>query len=65
MKFSCDDCGAQYMIADDKIGPRGVKVRCKKCANVIVLRTGPDGVPVQGTATIPPPGAGSGASAAV
>jgi predicted Zn finger-like uncharacterized protein len=64
MKFSCDDCGAQYMIADDKIGPRGVKVRCKKCANVIVLRTGPDGVPVQGTATIPPPGAGSGASAA-
>lgn len=64
MKFSCDDCGAQYMIADDKIGPRGVKVRCKKCAHVIVLRTGPDGVPVQGTATIPPPGAGSGASAA-
>lgn len=63
MKFSCDDCGAQYMIADDKIGPRGVKVRCKKCAHVIVLRTGPDGVPVQGTATIPPPTAGSGASA--
>jgi predicted Zn finger-like uncharacterized protein len=38
MKFSCDDCGAQYMIADEKIGPRGVKVRCKKCANVIILR---------------------------
>lgn len=38
MKFSCDACGAQYMIADDKIGARGVKVRCKKCANVIILR---------------------------
>lgn len=38
MKFTCDDCGAQYMIADEKIGPKGVKVRCKKCANVIILR---------------------------
>lgn len=38
MKFSCDDCGAQYMIADEKIGTRGVKVRCKKCAHVIILR---------------------------
>jgi predicted Zn finger-like uncharacterized protein len=40
MKFACDNCGAQYMIADDKIGPKGVKVRCKKCAHVIVLRPG-------------------------
>ncbi len=48
MKFSCDACGAQYMIADEKIGPRGVKVRCKKCANVIILRPG---------ASSPPPAA--------
>lgn len=38
MKFTCDSCGAQYLIADDKIGPRGVKVRCKKCSHVIILR---------------------------
>ncbi|MCA9553505.1 MAG: zinc-ribbon domain-containing protein, partial [Myxococcales bacterium] len=38
MKFTCDSCGAQYLIADEKIGPRGVKVRCKKCSHVIILR---------------------------
>ncbi|MBI2378682.1 MAG: zinc-ribbon domain-containing protein [Deltaproteobacteria bacterium] len=43
MKFSCDSCGAQYMIADAKIGPKGVKVKCKKCAQVIVLRVGKKG----------------------
>ena len=38
MKFSCDNCGAQYLIADDKLGRRGVKVRCKKCSHVIIVR---------------------------
>ncbi|MCC7383709.1 MAG: zinc-ribbon domain-containing protein [Deltaproteobacteria bacterium] len=53
MKFSCDDCGAQYMIADEKIGPRGVKVRCKKCANVIILRPNK-----AGSRSLPPDGIG-------
>lgn len=38
MKFSCDQCHAQYMIADEKVSDRGVKVRCKKCANIIVVK---------------------------
>jgi predicted Zn finger-like uncharacterized protein len=38
MIFSCDKCSANYKIADSKIGDRGVKVRCKRCSNVIVLR---------------------------
>ncbi|MCK6549649.1 zinc-ribbon domain-containing protein, partial [Myxococcota bacterium] len=38
MKFTCESCGAQYMIGDDKLGRRGVKVRCKKCSFVIILR---------------------------
>ena len=38
MKFTCDSCGAQYMISDDKVGPNGVKVRCKKCQNVVLVR---------------------------
>jgi predicted Zn finger-like uncharacterized protein len=38
MKFSCDRCDAQYMISDEKVGPNGVKVRCKKCGNVILVR---------------------------
>src|SRR6266498_657973 len=38
MKFTCDNCNAQYMISDEKVGPTGVKVRCKKCGNVVVVR---------------------------
>ena len=38
MRFLCDSCRAQYMISDDKVGPRGVKVRCKKCGYVILVR---------------------------
>lgn len=38
MKFTCDSCSAHYMISDEKVGPSGVKVRCKKCGTVIVVR---------------------------
>lgn len=38
MKFACESCQAQYMISDEKVGPRGVKVRCKKCNHVNVVR---------------------------
>ncbi len=38
MRFVCDNCRAQYMISDDKVGASGVKVRCKKCGNVIIVR---------------------------
>jgi len=38
MRFACDGCDAKYMISDDKVGPGGVKVRCKKCGHVILVR---------------------------
>jgi len=38
MRFVCDSCRAQYMISDDKVGPKGVKVRCKKCGYVILVQ---------------------------
>lgn len=38
MRFVCDSCRAQYMISDDKVGVKGVKVRCKKCGYVILVR---------------------------
>ncbi len=38
MRFSCDGCNAKYMISDDKVGPSGVKVRCKKCGHVTHVR---------------------------
>jgi predicted Zn finger-like uncharacterized protein len=38
MKFECDSCHASYMIADEKVGKRGVKVKCKRCSHVIIVR---------------------------
>ena len=38
MKFECDSCNAQYMIADEKVGQRGVKVKCKRCSHIIIVR---------------------------
>jgi predicted Zn finger-like uncharacterized protein len=38
MRFVCDSCRAQYMISDEKVGAKGVKVRCKKCGFVITVR---------------------------
>lgn len=50
MRFVCDSCRAQYMISDEKVGPRGVKVRCKKCGYVILVRK-----PEVAAAPLPPP----------
>jgi predicted Zn finger-like uncharacterized protein len=30
MRFVCESCRAQYMINDEKVGPKGVKVRCRE-----------------------------------
>jgi predicted Zn finger-like uncharacterized protein len=38
MRFVCESCRAQYMINDDKVGPKGVKVRCRKCGYVILVK---------------------------
>jgi predicted Zn finger-like uncharacterized protein len=34
----CTKCQAKFRVADDKIGPRGAKVRCSRCQNVIVVQ---------------------------
>jgi predicted Zn finger-like uncharacterized protein len=54
MKFTCESCSAQYMISDDKVGATGVKVRCKKCGNVITVRRAAEG---SEAASAPPPSA--------
>ena len=35
MRIECDSCGAQYNIADEKVAGKMLKVRCKKCGNMI------------------------------
>jgi predicted Zn finger-like uncharacterized protein len=55
MRFVCDSCRAQYMISDDKVGAKGVKVRCKKCGYVILVRRAAAAVPAPAPASPPPP----------
>ncbi|MBT6433287.1 MAG: DUF4339 domain-containing protein, partial [Deltaproteobacteria bacterium] len=38
MKFSCQQCSAQYVLPDEKIGERGVRVRCKRCSYVNLVQ---------------------------
>ncbi|MEN9797717.1 MAG: Adventurous gliding motility protein AgmX [Pseudomonadota bacterium] len=42
MQFACSKCNARFQIADSKVGPRGVKVPCKRCGNSIVVRRSAD-----------------------
>lgn len=43
MKFHCNSCKTKYSISDEKVRGKILKIRCKKCKNIIVLReTSPD-----------------------
>jgi hypothetical protein len=59
MRFSCKKCNAKYAIADEKIRGKIVKVRCKHCGQVVVVRDAkrpaatPAEVPKSGTTQAP------------
>src|SRR5713226_4124690 len=55
MRFVCDSCRAQYMISDDKVGAKGVKVRCKKCGHVIWVQRPAVGLALAAGGDLPPP----------
>ena len=38
MKFTCDQCGTRYSIADEKVERKILKIRCKVCKFVMVVR---------------------------
>jgi predicted Zn finger-like uncharacterized protein len=56
MIVTCTSCQSRFRVADDRIGPRGVKVRCSKCQTVFPVR--PEGE------ALPAPPAGPSASGA-
>ena len=33
MEVRCDKCQARYRVADEKIGPQGLTMKCGKCGN--------------------------------
>lgn len=37
MIILCTRCQARFRVADERIGPRGAKVRCSKCGNVFAV----------------------------
>ncbi|NOZ87805.1 MAG: AgmX/PglI C-terminal domain-containing protein [Deltaproteobacteria bacterium] len=38
MRFICEKCHTKYSIADEKVRGKVLKIRCKKCHNIIVVR---------------------------
>ncbi len=38
MKFSCERCATRYSIGDDKVRGKILKIRCKTCGNIVVVR---------------------------
>lgn len=37
MIIQCNQCNTKFKISDSKLKPEGVKVKCKKCANIFVV----------------------------
>lgn len=40
MIVQCGNCQTRFRVADDRVTPRGIKVRCSRCQNVFVVRRG-------------------------
>ena len=38
MKFVCEHCNSKYNIADSKVRNKVLKIRCKKCNEIIIIR---------------------------
>ncbi|MGK0358701.1 MAG: putative Zn finger-like uncharacterized protein [Bradymonadia bacterium] len=38
MKFNCENCGTRYTLSDEKVKNRILKIRCKVCEDVIIVR---------------------------
>ncbi|MBM4378104.1 MAG: zinc-ribbon domain-containing protein [Deltaproteobacteria bacterium] len=45
MQFACSQCNARFQIADAKVGPRGVKVPCKRCGHTIIVKRNAEAEP--------------------
>src|SRR5262245_28670708 len=43
MKIVCESCQAKYSISDDKVRGKAFKIRCKKCSNIIIVRSADGG----------------------
>jgi predicted Zn finger-like uncharacterized protein len=51
----CTRCHAKFRVADEKVGPRGVKVRCSKCQTVFMVHRDLGTVPMAPDPAAAPP----------
>lgn len=51
----CSACQARFKVADDKIGPRGARVRCSKCQTVFVVHKDLGAIPEEAQQAAPAP----------
>jgi predicted Zn finger-like uncharacterized protein len=65
MKFICPSCKAKYQIADEKVSGRSVRMKCRKCSNVIHIGAPGTAAQMDRTDSLPPRPKGSGLHAAV
>jgi predicted Zn finger-like uncharacterized protein len=49
LNFSCDKCGRKYSVSDDRVGDKGVKIRCKQCGNLITVKPPEAAAPEEST----------------
>jgi predicted Zn finger-like uncharacterized protein len=49
MKFSCEACAARYYMDDDKVRHKTLRIRCKKCGNVMTVGDGETTLSEQGS----------------
>ena len=57
MIITCTSCQTRFRVADDRIGPKGARVRCSRCQALFVVRH-EDGAPETPPPSLPPPLAG-------
>ncbi|MBM4374372.1 MAG: zinc-ribbon domain-containing protein [Deltaproteobacteria bacterium] len=43
MRFHCQSCSAKYQIADEKVGGKTIRMKCRKCGTTIQVRPTGDG----------------------
>ena len=53
MKFPCDNCQARYQIADEKVGSRTLRMKCRRCGHSILIRGSADAVTGSRSAKVP------------
>jgi predicted Zn finger-like uncharacterized protein len=49
MKFSCEACAARYYMDDEKVRHKTLRIRCKKCGNVMTVGDGETTLSEQGS----------------